>query len=1237
MRPLYFFILFLSSINLFGQESKHYFLDWSYVDSMPVVNNSSSYFLNFDESFNEYSTDFDLEVREPVFIDCNSLETAFLNNQNVSSSVKLSYNFGVERKNMRLKGSIFPFIYEDGKYKKLVFCEISLNFRTEPQPKSSLSSTENSVLSSGKWYKISVSENGIHRLSYQNLIDLGVDVDDINPANIRIYGRPGGMLPVSNAESRIDDLEELSIQITGQNDGSFDESDIILFYGQSPHKWEENSGKFSRQIHLFEEKTYYFLTTDLGAGKRLSNQISELTSDLIINTFNDYQIHENDEINFVKSGKVWYGDVFDIINSRTFNFNFPNRIGLSNLKLVLAARASSPFSSSFTINSSGMDEELSVISGVYGSYNYANTKTIEKEINPNGDNIQVQLDFSSTSSSGKGWIDYIEVNAERELKMSGSQMPFRSLASVQAENISKFEISNASSGVQVWDVTQPLSPKNQNLTFEGGKAIFSLKTDSLKEFVAFSGGYKDVGLDGRISNQNLHALKDIDYLIVSHPTFFSEANRLADFHTSNGLAVAVVTPQQIYNEFSSGSQDVSAIRDFAKRLYNNDNPLKYLLLFGDASYDPKNRLIENSNFIVSYQSSNSTNALYSYVSDDYFAILDEGESLTNENAQLPFLDIGVGRFPVQNLEEAKNAVDKVINYNVENSFGDWRLRLCFVGDDNDEVETVHTAQAEQLADYIALEHPNMNVDKIYLDAYEQETSTGGQRCPSANTAISNAVNQGMFLINYTGHGGELGWAHERILGLEDINTWNNENNFPLFMTATCEFGRYDDPERVSAAEHVFLKEKGGAIALLTTSRVVFTDNNLDLNEAFLENLFPENNAVDFPRLGDVLMRTKNNVDDIEDSNHRNFTLLGDPALTLAYPKYDVVLTEILDSAKALGKVTVSGEIHRNGVKLEEFSGYVFPTVFDKRTDFQTLGQDESPVLVFDLQKNKLFNGKSTVTNGEFSFTFIVPKDINYDFGNGKISLYAEGMVNNEQIDASGFSNEIIIGGTADDYTDDSSGPEISLFINDTNFVRGGITNSNPNLYALLFDENGINTVGNGIGHDMTAVLNQESSNPIVLNDFYEYDIDSYKSGVIEYPFSNLEEGTHTLTVKVWDVFNNSSESTTEFKVISADNLTIQNLINYPNPVADFTSFYFEHNQSDLDMRVNLVIMDINGRVVKNIEDNLKPVGFRYGPIEWDGKSNEGNKLLSGMYIYNIIATASDGEVSSKSGRLILID
>ena len=399
------------------------------------------------------------------------------------------------------------------------------------------------------------------------------------------------------------------------------------------------------------------------------------------------------------------------------------------------------------------------------------------------------------------------------------------------------------------------------------------------------------------------------------------------------------------------------------------------------------------------------------------------------------------------MEEAKNAVDKVIAYSASESYGDWRLNMCFVGDDNDEVETVHSLQAEQLADYIALNYPEMNVDKIYLDAYQQESSTGGQRCESANNAISEAINKGMFVVNYTGHGGELGWAHERILEIDDINSWSNKHKLPLFMTATCEFSRYDDPERVSAGEQVFLKENGGAIALLTTSRVVFTGSNLDLNTSFLENLFPQDNE-SFPRLGDVLMRTKNNVVDISNTNHRNFTLLGDPALQLAYPQYDIVLTDVQDSAKALGLVTISGEIQHNGVKLNKFNGLVYPKVYDKRRDFQTLGQDESPVFVFDLQKNLLFKGKSSVENGEFSFSFIVPKDINYDFGNGKISLYAKGDIQDQLCDALGHNLDMIVGGTSSEYTEDFEGPQIELFMNDTNFIFGGITDANPSLYAI---------------------------------------------------------------------------------------------------------------------------------------------------------------------------------------------
>ena len=701
------------------------------------------------------------------------------------------------------------------------------------------------------------------------------------------------------------------------------------------------------------------------------------------------------------------------------------------------------------------------------------------------------------------------------------------------------------------------------------------------------------------------------------------------------MNVEVVNPKQIFNEFSSGRQDVSAIRDFAKMLYEQENPLKYLLLFGDASYDPKERLPNNTNYVISYQSANSTNELYSYVSDDFFALLDNEESILSNSANIPFLDIGVGRFPVQTEEEAKIVVDKVISYNSNESYGDWRLNMCFVGDDNDEIETVHSLQAEQLADFIAINHPSYNVDKIYLDAYQQESSTGGQRCASVNNAISDAINKGMFLVNYTGHGGELGWAHERILEIDDINSWRNTNKLPLFMTATCEFSRYDDPDRVSAGEQVFLKENGGAIALLTTSRVVFTGSNLDLNTSFLENIFTDNQ--DANRLGDVLIRTKNNVVDVSNTNHRNFTLLGDPALQLAYPKYNIVLNQIPDSAKALGMVNISGEIQSNGIKLKNFNGIVYPKVYDKRRDYQTLGQDESPVFVFDLQKNLIFKGKSSVENGEFSFSFIVPKDINYDYGTGKVSLYAKGFVGDKLFDAYGHNLDIVIGGTSSEYIEDFEGPQIELFMNDTNFVFGGITDNNPSLYAILFDDSGINTVGNGIGHDMLAILDEESANPIVLNDFYESDINSFRRGIINYPFNTLSEGKHTLTARVWDVHNNSSQETLEFVVISSNNLTIQNLLNYPNPVVDYTSFYFDHNQNNEEMSIVLKILDLKGNIVKEIKDNIIPNGYKYGPIQWNGKSDSGAKLKPGVYIFSLFASLKNGEISNNSGRLILIN
>ena len=1225
-----FFLVLISNVN--GQQIQSYFLDYKNNDNIVTVNDLNSHYLDFEFQLIGNHLFLDLTIANSIYVACDSLEIDFIKKFNIDSLPAIRYKTGTERKKFIVKGNIFPFVFRDGIYQKLIFIELHLNTSLLPSYKKS-SSVESSILSSGEWFNFSLNSDGIYRLSYQDLISLGMNVSNLDPRNLRIFGHPAGLLPSNNSSERPNDLIELAIEVVGQSDGTFDESDYILFYGQSPHQWILNNKLFSRQQHYYDDYCYYFITSDHGLGKRVESFYSLFSSDTTINTFNDFQIHELDNINLIKSGRNWFGEVFNQNDSKSFNFTFPNLIGNINIKIALASNTQSPYNSQFNISGTGMSTETILINGITSNYNKANLSFFEKNINSVSDNIQLTLDHITSSTSSSAWLDYIEINAERSLKMSNEQMSFRSISSVKSNSVSEFFLSNVNTSTRIWDVTFPLSPKSIKGNNTASEFSFKISTDTLRNFIAFNDSYLSVNLLGRVDNQDLHAIKNIDYLIISHPIFFEQANRLANFHRNNGLTVEVVNPQQIYNEFSSGSQDVSAIRDFAKMLYEQESPLKYLLLFGDASYDPKNRLADNTNYIISYQSENSTNELFSYVSDDYFALLDNEENIISDDPNIPFLDIGVGRFPVQTLEEAKIAVDKVINYSSLDSFGDWRLNICFVGDDNDEIETVHSLQAEQLADYISTNHPVMNVQKIYLDAYEQESSTGGQRCESVNNAISDAINKGVFLVNYTGHGGELGWAHERILEIDDINSWNNKYKLPLFMTATCEFSRYDDPHRKSAGEEVFLKEDGGAIALFTTSRVVFTNSNLELNSSLFENLFPISN--DSQRLGDVLTNTKNQVNNISNTNHRNFTLLGDPALKLAYPQYEIVLNHIADTAKALGLVNISGEIQQNGVRLENFNGIVYPKVFDKSRDYQTLGQDESPIFIFDLQKNLLFKGKSSVQNGEFTFSFIVPKDINYDYGNGKISLYATGNIQNKFCDAYGFNQNITIGGTSNDFIEDFLGPQIRIFMNDTNFVSGGITDDNPSLYALLFDESGINTTGNGIGHNMSAILDEETANPIVLNDFYESDINSYKSGIIEYPFFELSEGNHNLKVKVWDVQNNSSEEEIQFFVTSSSKLIIQNLLNYPNPVVDFTSFYFEHNQNNEPMKVILQIIDLNGRIVKEISESVVPSGFRYGPIHWNGNSENGSSLSPGVYIYSLTASLSNGKKANNSGRLIL--
>lgn len=1140
-----------------------------------------------------------------------------------------------------------------GRLEKLVAFDIRLLPGTVSVnlPQRNFSFANASVLASGNWYKIATNRTGVHRLSYDDLASMGIPVGSIDPRNIRIYGNGGGMLPESLTEFRYDDLMENAIFVAGENDGSFDASDYILFYGESPDVWKYNgqSGYFQHITNSFSDYTYYFITTDLGAGKRITPQSS--TSDpatSIVTKFTDYAFYEEDELNIVRTGRTWYDSPpFDINLSQTYGFNFPN-IDISEPAYIRSSVAARSFSSSsFKYVYNGTTVMTASVQSITGSQysDYAKARTANATFNVSGPSISLRVDYNRTSAGAIGWMDFIELNVWRNLVFSGGQVSFRNPEVNGLGNVAEYRLSNAGSNVQVWNVTDPINVMKVNTTLSGSEAIFRLPATELMEFVAFNGSsYIQPLFIKKVENQNLHGLQPYDMIIISHPSFLSEAYRLADHHINHdGLSIFVTENEKVYNEFSSGAQDITAIRDFMKMLYDRapagEEP-KYLLLFGDASYDYKNRISDNNNLVPTWVDPFSLNIISSISTDDFYGFMDDIDG----SGVSKLIDIGIGRLPVSSIEQARAAVDKIIHYAVNRTvvMNSWRNSICFVADDEDG--NLHMeSHAERMAKMIDTTHQVYNIDKIYVDAYPQVSTPGGQRAPDVNAAINRRIDRGTMIMNYTGHGGEVGWGHERILEISDINSWTNYDAMPIFVTATCEFSRYDDPERTSAGELVFLNQGGGGIALFTTARATYGTSNFNLNYALYEAIFNKTNG-DYPRFGDVIRMSKNKSGSVT-TNDLKFILLGDPALKLAYPQYNAVTTNIelqssagtSDTLKALSKVTVTGEIQDwSGNRVESFNGTLFPVVYDKPVKIETLASDPSSYkYTFNIQNSILYKGKASIENGSFAFTFIVPKDIAYQFGNGKISYYAR----NNSTDASGYDRSIIVGGFESGGSKDDAGPMVDLYMNDESFVFGGLTDENPLMLAFVSDSSGVNTVGNGIGHDIVAVLDKNTEKSINLNDYYEADLDSYTSGSIQYPFAELEEGPHTLSLKVWDVHNNSSETYIEFIVSESAELAIDHVLNYPNPFTTHTDFYFEHNQPNNMLEVLLQVFTVSGRLVYTYNDFITTDGFRSGPVPpygWDGRDDFGDKLARGVYIYKLSVRSPDGTTADKLEKLVIL-
>ncbi len=1177
-----------------------------------------------------------------------------LENKQLQSSPSVQYQLVYEKKRPVLQFAVSPFFIDEasGLVKKIESFDIDI--QTE-RPLSTLKSAtygqyaSSSVLATNNWYKISVEESGMHKLSYEQLSGLGLS----NPASVKIFGAGAILLPEDFSQGSYDDLSELPVYMEKGSDQLFGPGDFILFYASGPITWDYSltADFFSQKVHNYSNLGYYFITDGLGVSSTAENiDVSTESPSSTVTTYDLLDYHEDEIFNLLASGKEWYGDDFKNTLSRAYPFTLSGLNTSEPVKIRVTAAGRSNEASAFEVKANNTTLGTIPI-GTVDLSNYTYTHAREGvgtfSYNASQSIITVGIDYQKPNTNSEGWLNHITINGRGNLSLESGELIFRDSRSVAFGSVTEFQVANAGANTVIWDISNPLHPGNVPYASGSGKAIFKINTDNLHEFIAFnvngsfhSPAFEGEGL-GRVENQNLHGEDPSDMIIIYDPLFEEQVMRLAEFRqTNDGLSVSTVTQDMIFNEFSSGTPNISAIRNYLKMHYDrssSEEMTRYLLLFGDGSFDNKDTAAYNPNLIMTYQSNNSLTPTSSYVSDDFYGLLDTGEQLYDG-----MLDIGIGRLPVSTAEEAELLVDKILAYGQPETLGEWRNYICFIGDDEDG--NIHMSQANSLANTIEENYPNYNINKIFMDAYPQETTPTGDLYPAVTQALNEQMDRGALIINYTGHGSVNGLAHEKILDLTNIKSWDNEGKWPLFMTATCEFSRYDEYnlktklEATTAGEEVLLNPTGGSIALFTTTRLVYSGPNHVLNEKFYEIVFEKDGNNECYRLGDIIAYSKNNAG--AGINKRNFTLLGDPSLSLSFPE-NVVITDSInkvaigsfeDTISALDFVTVSGHIEtQSGSFYESFNGTVYPVVYDKLKNLVTLANDGGSPMEFQARNTILYRGKSSVVNGRFEFSFYVPKDINYSIGSGKISYYTE----NGSRDGHGSTKDWTIGGLGGQSLSDTEGPGISVYMNDSLFRQGGIVTPSPELLVYVDDEYGINTTGNGIGHDITATLDEDRINAIILNEYYQSDINEYAAGSIRYPYKNLEIGKHIITVKVWDIFNNSAQKSLEFVVVESTEMLLSEIYNYPNPFIDHTWFNIEHNRPDQELEVVVRIYDINGTLATVLSDIVYSPGYRIDPVPWNGTGYGGATLGGGLYVYKVYVKSEAGEEAVGSGRLII--
>ncbi len=1171
-------------------------------------------------------------------------------------------------------------IYRNDKNEIIQVEEVEISYTISNENKSRFSRVnkqkfiENSVLSTGTWYKFAVDKTGVFKIDYNFLKSLGIDAGKIDPKKIRIFGHGGNILPEDLSIPREEGLIENAIKIIGEEDGRFDKNDVILFYGEGTVSWDfgRNRTSISHKQNVYSKYGYYFINVDSGLnGKRINNSNTiNLPKTIDVTTFTDYQLNEKELLNYVRVGREWYGEDFALNRNQSFNFNFPNIVKTQDVIVDGRFSAVSSKSTNYEVSYSGIDQ-INTTVGALTDKNGFSVAVGKGSFLPSNDLVRLNVIYRNNGdNSARAHLDYLRVVADRFLAANGSQFNFFNYSSLLNGEVLEYTLNNANLIDEVWDISDLRNVKKvNNILTSGTQFKFRAFTDGKIDnycLVKVSDAYTPIKIDDktRVNNQNLHALEGIQYLIVTTKELMSQANRLKTYHENNTsisetnstkIKGAVIDVEQIYNEFGSGVPDVTAIRDFVKHIYDknlsdDDRRLKYLCLFGDDSFDFRKIMFNSSNIIPSYVSNESRDLLKSYNTDDYYGYLDEIGQLSASGK----LDISTGRIPVSNVREANVVVNKILKYYSPESNGDWKNKITLLGDDGQENKSQQLIKfLENSAKKIEGNNESLNLLKLYSDAFKEEVTAGGQSYPEVKKRFLDSFDQGALVINYFGHGNVSALGEENFLDINDVKKIRNTKKLPLFITVTCDFSRFDDPDFLSGGEEMMLSPLGGASSMITTSRQITITTGNTINSNLADYLY---NNTKSSTIAEALKNVKNSGT----SRSRNeffVFFFGDPLMRLSIPRKKIKIDKVkkyfkdiegndslvaVSQLQALSKLNVTGKVTNNdGSDIDNFKGEVFVTLYGEEINRETLLNEEGGVnstnigrvVKFKSLENRVFSGLASVDKGQFSLDLILPKDIGSVVETSKFSMYASS--DNEQ--GAGFDKSFMVGGIDPDVEEDKTPPVINLFMENKFFVEGGNTSTTPILIAEIQDESGINTTLSSIGHNISLVIDGDFSNPVSLNDFYTTKLDTFEKGSVNYELEELEEGSHTITFKAWDTHNNSSTKTLSFFVVNDAGFKISKVLNYPNPFINYTQFWFTNNSVGEALAIKVQIYTVSGKLVKSIIANDPNEGGIVRSVNWDGKDDFGNKLGKGVYLYKLtVKQTISGGTDEKIEKLVIL-